>query len=102
MPAPGPVEFGAHNGRALRGLFRCGSRSDRDFLCRQTERYQSTLEVAIDTVGSSDIFKDPRSSILDLAMIRVVDGDLAIEINWYDNEWSCADQMVREVLRVEG
>ena len=53
-------------------------------------------------MGSSDIFKDPRSSILDLAMIRVVDGDLAIEINWYDNEWSCADQMVREVLRVEG
>jgi hypothetical protein len=75
---------------------------DRDFLCRQTERYQSILEVTKDTVGSSDIFEDPRSSILDLAMIRAVDRDLAKVINWNDNEWNCANQMVREALRVEG
>jgi glyceraldehyde 3-phosphate dehydrogenase len=43
---------------------------------------------------------DARASIVDLAMTRVVDGDLLKVMAWYDNEWGYANQMVRQALSV--
>jgi glyceraldehyde 3-phosphate dehydrogenase len=45
---------------------------------------------------SSDIVGDPRASVVDLPMTRVVDGTLAKVMSWYDNEWGFTHQMIRE------
>jgi glyceraldehyde 3-phosphate dehydrogenase len=47
---------------------------------------------------SSDIVGDPRASVIDTGMTRVVDGTLAKVVTWYDNEWGFAHQMIREAL----
>lgn len=65
-----------------------------------TERYDGVLGVSEDPIVSSDIIKDPRASIVDLAMTQVVDGDLVKVMSWYDNEWGYANQMVKEALSI--
>jgi glyceraldehyde 3-phosphate dehydrogenase len=40
-----------------------------------------------DEVVSSDFMHDPRSSIVDGAMTRVMGGNLVKVLSWYDNEW---------------
>jgi glyceraldehyde 3-phosphate dehydrogenase len=63
-----------------------------------TDRYRRVLGVAEDPIVSSDIVGDPRASVVDVGMTRVVDGTLAKVVSWYDNEWGFAHQMVRQVL----
>jgi glyceraldehyde 3-phosphate dehydrogenase len=65
-----------------------------------SDRYRDILGVTGDPIVSSDIIKDPRASIIDLGMTRVVDGDLIKILSWYDNEWGFTNQMVREVIRI--
>ena len=43
-----------------------------------------------DPVVSPDIIGDPRASVMDVAMTRVVDGTLVKVMSWYDNEWRFA------------
>jgi glyceraldehyde 3-phosphate dehydrogenase len=43
---------------------------------------------------------DPRASIVDLSMTKVVDGDLVKVMSWYDNEWGYTNQMIREAVRI--
>jgi glyceraldehyde 3-phosphate dehydrogenase len=40
-----------------------------------------------DPVVSTDFLHDPRSSILDATMTKVMGGDLVKVLSWYDNEW---------------
>jgi glyceraldehyde 3-phosphate dehydrogenase len=65
-----------------------------------SDRYQDILGVTADPIVSSDIIKDPRASIIDLGMTRVVDGDLVKILSWYDNEWGFTNQMVREAQQL--
>lgn len=64
------------------------------------EQYQNIVGVTEDPIVSADIIKDPRASIVDLGMTRVVDGDLVKILTWYDNEWGFTNQMVREALQI--
>jgi glyceraldehyde 3-phosphate dehydrogenase len=66
----------------------------------ESERYRGVLGVASDPIVSSDIIKDSRASIVDLAMTQVVDGDLVKVMSWYDNEWGYSSQLVREAVRI--
>ena len=66
----------------------------------QTERYAGVLGVSRDPLVSSDIIGDPRASVVDLELTKVVDGDLVKVMSWYDNEWGYANQMVREAVSV--
>jgi glyceraldehyde 3-phosphate dehydrogenase len=52
--------------------------------------------VSGDLLVSSDIIGDSRASIVDLELTRVIEGDLPKIMSWYDNEWGCANQMVRQ------
>lgn len=61
-----------------------------------SERYRDIIGVTEDPIVSSDIIQDPRASIIDLGMTRVVDGDLIKILSWYDNEWGFTNQMVRQ------
>ena len=63
-----------------------------------TKRYASVLGVSRDPLVSSDIIGDPRASIVDLELTKVVDGDLLKVMSWYDNEWGYANQMLRAAL----
>ncbi|MFO7850957.1 MAG: type I glyceraldehyde-3-phosphate dehydrogenase [Bacteroidales bacterium] len=60
------------------------------------EKYKGILGVAEDEFVSSDIIGDPRASIVDTAMTKVVDGNLVKVMSWYDNEWGYASQMVKQ------
>jgi glyceraldehyde 3-phosphate dehydrogenase len=60
-----------------------------------TERYRGVLGVTEQPLVSSDILRDPRASIVDLSMTRVVDGNLVKVMSWYDNEWGYVCQMVK-------
>ena len=63
-------------------------------------RYRDVLGVAEDPIVSSDVIMDPRASIVDLSMTKVVDGDLVKVMSWYDNEWGYTNQMIREAVRI--
>lgn len=65
-----------------------------------SDRYQGIIGVTEDPIVSSDIIKDPRASIIDLGMTRVVDGDLVKILSWYDNEWGFTNQMIGEALQI--
>jgi glyceraldehyde 3-phosphate dehydrogenase len=64
----------------------------------ESERYAGVLGVSRDPLVSSDIVGDPRASVVDLELTKVVDGDLVNVMSWYDNEWGYANQMVREAV----
>ena len=40
----------------------------------------------------------PRPGLDGGRLTRVVDGDLVKVMSWYDNEWGCANQMLREAV----
>jgi glyceraldehyde 3-phosphate dehydrogenase len=65
-----------------------------------SQRYEGVLGVSRDPLVSSDIVGDPRASIVDLDLTKVIDGDLVKVLSWYDNEWGYANQMVREAVSV--
>ena len=47
-----------------------------------------------DPIVSSDIVKDPHSSIFDAPQTMVVDGTLVKVLTWYDNEWGYSNRVV--------
>ncbi|MDW7771654.1 MAG: type I glyceraldehyde-3-phosphate dehydrogenase [Desulfobulbaceae bacterium] len=59
------------------------------------EKYSGVLGVSEIPLVSTDIIMDPRASVVDLHMTRVVDGDLVKIMSWYDNEWGYSNQMIR-------
>ena len=67
-----------------------------------TDRYQGILAVAEDPLVSADIVKDPRASIVQLDMTRVVGGNLVKVMSWYDNEWGFTSQMVQVAVQQLG
>jgi glyceraldehyde 3-phosphate dehydrogenase len=48
---------------------------------------------------SADIVKDPRASIVQLDLTRVVGGNLVKVMSWYDNEWGFTNQMVQVAVQ---
>jgi len=67
-----------------------------------SHRYRGILGVAEDPVVSADIVGDPRASVVDAAMTRVVDLTLVKILSWYDNEWGFTCQMIREAFTALG
>ncbi len=111
-----PQYEGKFDGVAVRGPVPTGSLADITALAARettaeeindifreeaaTDRYRGVLGASDDPLVSSDIIADPRASIVDLGMTRVVDGDLVKVMSWYDNEWGYACQLVREAERM--
>ena len=109
-----PEYAGRFDGIAIRAPIPVGSIADITFVTSRrttadevnrlleeeaaTERYAGVLGVSRDPLVSSDITGDPRASVVDLELTRVVDGDLVKVMSWYDNEWGYASQMVRQAV----
>jgi glyceraldehyde 3-phosphate dehydrogenase len=113
-----PEYAGRFDGMAIRAPIPVGSIADLTFVVSrrtgvdevnqilaeeaESKRYAGVLGVSRDPLVSSDIVGDPRASIVDLELTRVIDGDLVKIMSWYDNEWGYANQMVREALVLTG
>lgn len=57
-------------------------------------QYSRALAVTNEPLVSSDFIGNPYSSIVDLPLTKVVDGDLVKVMAWYDNEWGYANRLV--------
>lgn len=64
------------------------------------ERYKGILSVTSEPLVSSDIIGESYSSIVDLSLTSVVDGDLVKIVAWYDNEFGYANRLVEQTLNL--
>lgn len=62
--------------------------------------WEHVLEVTKDPIVSSDIIGNPHSSIVDLSLTQVVDGDLVKVVAWYDNEFGYSNRLVEQAILV--
>lgn len=60
----------------------------------QSERLRGVLSVTNEPLVSSDFIGNPFSSIVDLTLTKVVDGDFVKVVAWYDNEWGYSQRLV--------
>jgi glyceraldehyde 3-phosphate dehydrogenase len=56
-------------------------------------RLAGFLGVTDEELVSSDFVGDPRSAVVDLPLLQVVDGRMARVVAWYDNEWGYANRL---------
>ncbi|MDZ4797036.1 MAG: type I glyceraldehyde-3-phosphate dehydrogenase [Bryobacteraceae bacterium] len=56
------------------------------------------LGFTMDPVVSTDMLRNPNSSIIDGLMTKVLDGNLAKVLSWYDNEWGYSCRVVDLVI----
>jgi glyceraldehyde 3-phosphate dehydrogenase len=66
----------------------------------KSERYKGILSVSDAPLVSSDIVGNPNSTIIDLELTQVIDGDFVKVVAWYDNEFGYSNRLVEEVLLV--
>ena len=52
------------------------------------------LSYTADPVVSTDMLGNPHSSIVDSDLTKVMDGNLAHVVSWYDNEWGYSNRVV--------
>jgi glyceraldehyde 3-phosphate dehydrogenase (phosphorylating) len=58
------------------------------------------LRYTEDPIVSTDIVKDPHSSIFDAEQTAVLEGNFAKVFSWYDNEWGYSNRCVEVAERV--
>jgi glyceraldehyde 3-phosphate dehydrogenase len=61
---------------------------------------QGLLAYTEDPIVSSDIVKNPASSIVDSALTAVMDGTMVKVVSWYDNEWGYSNRVSDLVQRL--
>ena len=62
--------------------------------------YQGILGVSNEPLVSRDYIGSSYSGVVDLALTRVVDGDLVKVCVWYDNEWGYSNRLVELVADI--
>ncbi|XOU94553.1 MAG: type I glyceraldehyde-3-phosphate dehydrogenase [Candidatus Kerfeldbacteria bacterium] len=62
---------------------------------KDTPRYEGVLDVTDEPLVSSDFIGNTYASIVDLSLTKVIDGDLAKIITWYDNEWGYSSALIK-------
>ena len=110
-----PELKGLFDGQAIRVPTIVGSISDFTFLLKKkttveevnkafkeasaTPLYKGILAASEEPLVSSDIVGRTESSIVDLPLTQVVDGDLVKVFAWYDNEMGYSHRLVEQVIR---
>jgi len=61
-------------------------------------KLKGILEYTEDPLVSQDIVGNPHSSIFDGLLTKVLDGNLAHVVSWYDNEWGYSNRLKDLVL----
>lgn len=62
--------------------------------------HKRILEVSNEALVLQDIVGNPASSIVDLGLTQVVDGNFVKVVSWYDNEFGYSNRLVEEVILV--
>lgn len=65
----------------------------------ESDRWKNLFAVTDEPIVSSDILGSKYASIADLAMTRVVDGNLVKVLGWYDNEMGYTNTLVEHVIK---
>ena len=60
------------------------------------------LSYTEDEIVSTDIVKDPHSSIFDAGQTMVMEGTMVKAVSWYDNEWGYSNRVVELATKVLG
>ena len=68
---------------------------------RPAGRMKGVLVVTDEELVSIDFRGNPRSSIVDAPLTKVVDGNLAKVFSWYDNEWGFSNRM-KDLIHLHG
>jgi len=109
-----PGLSGAFDGMALRVPVAIGSLSDFTVLLKNpasaeeinrafrnyASEHPTILEVTDAPIVSSDIVGNTHSAIVDAALTKVIGGNFAKVVAWYDNEWGYANRLVEEIFLV--
>jgi len=66
----------------------------------RSTRWKGVLGVTNESLVSTDFVGSTFSSVVDLQMTRVVDGDLVKILAWYDNEWGYSVRLADMVERI--
>lgn len=64
-------------------------------------QWQGVFTVSEEPLVSSDIIKNPHSSIADLTHTKVVGGDMVKVLAWYDNEWGYCNSLLKHILNLK-
>lgn len=110
-----PELAGIFDGMAIRVPTPTGSLSDMVFITKRpttkeevikvfeeaakTERWQGILAITNEPIVSSDIVGRPESSIVDLALTKVIGGNMVKIVSWYDNEWGYCNRLIEQIIR---
>ncbi len=62
--------------------------------------YQGIIDCTEDQLVSSDFIGNSHSGVIDLPLTKVVDGNLAKVVVWYDNEWGYSNRLVELVADI--
>jgi glyceraldehyde 3-phosphate dehydrogenase len=63
--------------------------------------WKGILQVSEAPLVSSDLIGNPNSSIVDLGMTNLVDGNLLKVVAWYDNEWGYSNRLVELAVKIK-
>jgi len=66
----------------------------------ETGNLEGILKYNDDPIVSSDIVKDPFSSIFDADLTSVLEGNFVKVVTWYDNEWGYSNRCVELAQKV--
>lgn len=64
------------------------------------EKLGGILQTTEEEIVSSDLKGSKASTIVDLSLTQVIDGDLAKVIAWYDNEWGYSERLVDLAVKI--
>jgi glyceraldehyde-3-phosphate dehydrogenase/erythrose-4-phosphate dehydrogenase len=64
----------------------------------QDSRWSNVWATTRDALVSSDIVGDPHGAIVDLALTKVIDGNLCAVYSWYDNEFGFTNTLLSHVM----
>ena len=108
-----PELAGNFDGMAIRVPTPTGSLSDMVFVTKRettvdevnqtlidaanSDHWKGILAVTHDPIVSSDIVGRSESSIVDLALTKVIGGNLVKVVSWYDNEWGYCNRLVDQL-----
>ncbi len=111
-----PELKGLFDGRSLRVPVIVGSISDITFVLKKKTTVEQVNQAIKDACGkenfkgivawseeplvSTDIIGRSESSIVDLPLTQVVDGDLLKVFAWYDNEYGYSNRLIEQVINI--
>lgn len=104
------------DGIALRVPVICGSIADITFVSKKPtsveeinevfekasreKRWSGILEIANQSLVSSDIIGTLAPAIIDLSFTKVIDKDLVKVLVWYDNEWAYSSTLLQQIKKL--